>query len=98
MSALASLLSECESRGIRLLQTGVDGFTVDAPKGALTPDLLELLKRNKAAILARLNADATAVWQAAIDNLRGDPDFSEEDIQALRTADVRWKEDGEPST
>ena len=34
--------------------------------------------------------DATAVWQAALDRLEGDPFFPAEVIEAMRSADVRW--------
>ena len=53
-STLASLLAECEAHGIRLLLAGDGGLTIDAPRDALTPDLLDRLKAHKADVLAML--------------------------------------------
>lgn len=73
------------------------------PKTAMTPELLERLTTHKAELLTLLRkraeaqvvnlSDATAVWQATVDRLENDPDFSEEGIRALRAADVRWVSD-----
>jgi hypothetical protein len=41
ISAIGKLLADCHARGIRLAPNGVGDITVDAPAGALTPDLME---------------------------------------------------------
>jgi len=51
-----ALLADLESRGIRLTATGPDRLHVDAPKGVLTPDLLDRLRLHKAALLSILAA------------------------------------------
>src|SRR5262245_50020746 len=56
-SVLADLLAECEGCGIRLALLDGGGLEIDAPQGALTPDLLARLKAHKAAILARLRPE-----------------------------------------
>jgi len=48
------LLAECEARGIRLTPAGDGGLSIDAPRDALTPDLLGRLKAHKADLLAML--------------------------------------------
>jgi hypothetical protein len=53
-TVLAGLLAECEAHGIRLLPAAAGGLTVDAPEGALTPDLLARLAAHKAALLELL--------------------------------------------
>ena len=35
-------------------------------------------------------ADATAVWQAALDRVEGNPLFPPDAMAALRSAEVRW--------
>jgi len=50
------LLTQCEALGIRLA-ADCDGLAIDAPRGALTPDLLARLKAQKADLLAMLRAD-----------------------------------------
>ena len=54
MTALAELLADCRARGIRLIPTGDDRLTIDAPEDALTPDLIERLKACKGELLAIL--------------------------------------------
>lgn len=53
-SILAELLTECDTRGIRLKLAGDDGLTIDATKDSLTPGLLERLKAQKGELLAIL--------------------------------------------
>ncbi len=50
----AALLMECEQRDIRLAPRSDGGLEVDAPRNALTSDVLERLRTNKAALLAML--------------------------------------------
>ncbi|MEX0978287.1 MAG: hypothetical protein WDZ48_05525 [Pirellulales bacterium] len=54
MSALGELLAECNAKGIQLVPNDEGDLTIDAPQGALTPDLLEQLKVQKAALVAHL--------------------------------------------
>ena len=54
MTNLAELLTDCDARGIRMLATGEDGLTIDAPQDALTPDLMGRLKARKGELLAML--------------------------------------------
>ncbi len=96
MSVLVKLVSDCDAKGIRLLPAGEDGLTIDAPKDALTPDLIQRLKDQKGELLtlfrpeAEALTDASAVWQAALDRLEGNPLFPPEAMAALRSAEVRW--------
>ncbi len=53
-SILADLLADCEAYGIRLLLAGDGSLTIDAPQDALTPELLDRLRANKADVLAFL--------------------------------------------
>lgn len=80
-SDTAALVDELANRGIRLLLVG-DGLKLDAPKGALTPDLIQRIKADKPALL-RLVGDRDYVArnptrQRVIDLLlpifRADPD------------------------
>lgn len=50
-----NILVECDRRGIRIEANG-DMLKVDAPKGALSPDLLTFLKDNKTELLAALRS------------------------------------------
>ncbi|MCO6458767.1 MAG: hypothetical protein J5I93_25955 [Pirellulaceae bacterium] len=102
-STLADLLADCDAHGIRLALADGDGLAIDAPQDALTPDLLARLKAHKADLLAMLRsapevtlnnqADAAAVWQAALDRLDGDPLFPADVMEAMRAAEARWIDD-----
>jgi len=46
MTDLAELLAKCEARAIRLLPADEGRLTIDAPRGALTPDLAERLRKH----------------------------------------------------
>ena len=61
MTDLAELLAECDANGIRFVVASDGGLTIDAPQSALTPDLLERLKTNKADLLALLRPTPDAV-------------------------------------
>ena len=54
-SPLADLLADCDAHSIRLLLADAGGLTIDAPQDALTPDLLDRLKANKAGLLTLLH-------------------------------------------
>ncbi len=60
MKNLGKLLAECDARGIRLFLSGSDELTIDAPRQALTPDLLGQLKAHKADLLIALRGSAIA--------------------------------------
>lgn len=102
-SILAELLADCVANGIRLALADGGGLEIDAPPDALTRDLLDRLKANKADLLELLRpasqvapinqANAAAVWQAALDMLGGDPLFPPDVMEALRSADARWIDD-----
>ncbi|MEX2139966.1 MAG: hypothetical protein WD894_11935 [Pirellulales bacterium] len=66
-SALSQLLAECDQRCIRLHPADGGRLTIDAPPGALTPDLLQRLKGQKADLLKML----TGICGEAVD--RGEP-------------------------
>jgi hypothetical protein len=53
-SILVDLLAECSGHGIRLAPTDGGGLEIDAPQGALTPDLLARLKTHKGDLLGML--------------------------------------------
>ena len=70
MTELQELLADCEARGIGLIPAGDAGLTIDAPEGALTPDLVERLKACKAELLAFLQPEThngAGGWSDAID-------------------------------
>jgi hypothetical protein len=52
--SLPELLMECDAHGVRLFPGKDGGLTIDAPRGALTQDLLDQLKTRKAEVLALL--------------------------------------------
>lgn len=57
MMTTSNLLRQCTERGIRLKP--VDGrLRIEAPTGALTPDLLAVLRERKAELLAALTGPA----------------------------------------
>lgn len=49
-----ALMARCQRIGLRFTMKPPDGLHVNAPKGAITPDLVEELRQQKAAILAIL--------------------------------------------
>ena len=51
---LAELLADCNAHGIRLALADGGGLEIDAPQGALTPDLIGRLKAHKGELLAIL--------------------------------------------
>jgi len=53
-SIFTELLADCNSCGIRLSLGDGGGITIDAPHGALTPDLMARLKANKGELVAML--------------------------------------------
>ena len=75
-----------------------------APRSAVTPELASAMKAHKPALIAILTGDANALWQSACDQLAGQPDFTPEVIEALRTGAARWvaaesaSQDGPQST
>lgn len=54
ISALGELLAICHAHSIRLIPNDAGNLIIDAPQGMLTPELLEQLKVQKAALLAHL--------------------------------------------
>lgn len=56
MTSLGELLAECDAHGIRLLAAGDGNLILDAPQGALTPDLKGRLKARKGELLTLLGA------------------------------------------
>lgn len=52
----SQLLSECAARGIRLALAGSGRLSIDAPRDALTPELLEELRDAKPELLQILQA------------------------------------------
>jgi hypothetical protein len=106
MTGPAELLAICHARGIRLLPTSDGSLTIDAPRDALTPDLVGWQKAEKGELLAVPDskyesdsvdlANATAVWHAALDLLQGDPLFPSDVMEALRNAEVRWATEDSP--
>jgi len=54
MTNLTELLADCDGYGIRLFPSGKDELTIDAPRGVLTPDLIERLKVHKAGLMKLL--------------------------------------------
>jgi hypothetical protein len=99
MTALLELLRACNAHGIRLSSDGQDGLKVDAPKEALTDELISALKEQKSAILVALRAvqtvdinDLHAVWLAALDLLEGD--FPPDIMEGLRQATLHWADSG----
>lgn len=105
MTAHTELLIECAAQGVYLHPDGDGGLAINAPRGVLTPGMVDRLKARKAELLAVLRSevddarvdptDATATWQAALDRLEGDPDFPPDLMGALRAADVSWASEPE---
>jgi hypothetical protein len=60
-SPLADLLAECDALGIRLLLANDGALDIDAPRSALSPDLLERLRARRLDILLVLYADQDSV-------------------------------------
>jgi hypothetical protein len=88
----AALVDELTSRGIRLRLVG-DGLTLDAPKGALTPDLIRRVKADKPALLRLVVGHdyvaANPVRQRVIDLLL--PIFRADSDRAITLRDA-WME------
>ena len=57
MTNLAELLAHCESHGIGLSLDGDSELTIDAPKGVLSPRLIDEFKAQKSDLLAFLRND-----------------------------------------
>ena len=97
------LMADLTRLGIRIVADG-DRLKY-SPRSAVTPDLADQMKSHKDALLAILQGDfktpsidlssATAIWQAALDRLEGDPLFPPDVMEALRAADARWVDDPE---
>lgn len=100
MTELQTLLADCKAHDIRLHLGEGDNIDVDAPPNTLTPALLASLKARKSELLATLRpeadakcvdlADATELWQAALDRLEGNPLFPREIIEGARMAEASW--------
>jgi len=54
MSGPSELLADCDAHDVRLVLAGNDNLMIDAPRNALTPDLLARLRAHKAELLALL--------------------------------------------
>lgn len=96
--SVGDLLVDLARLGIRLEACG--GQLRYSPRSAITPDLADRLNAHTTELLAILQPDAetpsidrndaAAVWQAALDQLDGDPLFPPKLMEGLRAADVRW--------
>lgn len=94
MTDLARLGIHIEAHGDRLRYS---------PRSAVTPDLADRMKAHKGELLAISRRDpdapaidltnATAVWQAALDRLEGDPLFPSDVMDVLRNSNVEWGDD-----
>jgi hypothetical protein len=51
---LLALAADCDAKLIRLIPSGNGSLTIDAPRGAMTPEFLERLKFNKDKVVALL--------------------------------------------
>ncbi len=60
MSAVTELMCECQARGIRLNVTRDGGVTIDAPKDALSLELLERVRAHKAELIEQIATKASA--------------------------------------
>lgn len=92
---LPELLHHLDSLGVSLEAKGE--HLSCRPSTRVTPELAELLKAHKPALLAMLhNASQEpleAAWLATVDKLANDPDFPPDTLEAMRAAQV---EPGEP--
>src|SRR4051812_45611488 len=59
------LLTELHDRGVGLTLTGDDRLKIDAPKGAVTPELRNALVANKNELIAILQQQAVEVEEKA---------------------------------
>ncbi|TWU06940.1 hypothetical protein CA54_53440 [Symmachiella macrocystis] len=100
MSA-SELRNDLAQRGIRL---DVHGDLLRySPRSAITPGLLERMSAHKEELLAIVQneahapaidlSDPTAVWQATLDRLEGDPHFSADILESLRKGLANWISD-----
>ena len=98
------LMADLTGLGIQLVAHG-DRLRY-APRSAVTPDLADQMKVHKPELLEMLRVDGnepnidptnvTSVWQAALDQLEGDPLFPPDVMNALRAANVYWASDESP--
>ena len=74
-----------------------------SPRSAITPEFLGLMSAHKEELLEIVrneahgpvidSANPTAVWQAAIDRLVGDPHFPADILESLRQGQAIWISD-----
>ena len=98
MSA-AHLMNDLDRLGIHLEAHG-DRLRY-SPRSAVTPELADRMKAHKLELLAILQwnvgtpaidlTDANAIWQAALDDLDGNPLFPPDLMKALRAANAQWE-------
>ncbi|WP_423838938.1 hypothetical protein [Symmachiella dynata] len=60
MITSSEILADCESLGVKLLLIQGGGLAIDAPRDALTPQLLDRLKSHKAAICDALRSESAS--------------------------------------
>ena len=102
MSA-AELMTDLARLGIRIEAQG--NRLRYSPRSAVTPEIADRMRAYKGELLAILRrdpeapaidlTDATQVWQAALDRLKGNPLFPHDVMEELRAADARWADDPE---
>jgi TubC N-terminal docking domain len=100
MSA-AELRNDLAQRGVKLAVHG--DMLRYSPRSEITPDLLERMSAHKEELLAIVQneartpvidlSDPTAVWQATLDRLEGDPHFSADILESLRQGQAIWISD-----
>jgi hypothetical protein len=73
-SAALDLLAECQAHGIGVASDDDGRLTIDAPRDALTNDLLTRLRASKAELLAMLRAKDAATMASPDEMQRRDPD------------------------
>ena len=87
-----AILATCHEKGIVLGIAG-EKLTVDAPEGALTPDLLAELRQHKAGLLDILQKGGSGL---AAQQSHGDPDHATAPSIATDADIVPWDECIEP--
>ena len=91
------LINELRDLGVRLKIE--DNRLQYSPRQAVTPRIAEALKTHKIELLKLLQPatvgiqdngrDVQTMWKQALERLQGDPDFTDEMLDALQTADVK---------
>ncbi len=93
-----NLLSELRKKGVEVKTSGDDRLVIDAPKGAITPELRNALAAHKVELLQILKSEQQAQASAPIAPGPAEPETRAPEVAEAPIASRRVDEEGSPAS